>query len=210
MSQPSLSKGQLAIVLSTLEPFNTGKVSEEQYSTDAEIAATIIKQAELLGDVAGKEVADLGAGTGILGLGTMLTGAKKVVFVEKDPDALAVCIANYEKLKSESLVSGKVEFRQNDVNEVELRVDTVIQNPPFGTRQAHADKVFLEKAFSMADVVYSFHKTSTSAFIKKFSDDKNFKVTHQFDFEFPLKKQYAHQTRRIHRIQASCFRIIKQ
>jgi len=210
MSKPSLSKGQLAIVLSTLEPFNRGKVSQEQYSTDAEIAATIIKQAEMLGDVEGKEIADLGAGTGILGLGTMLTGAKKVVFVEKDPEALDICIRNYEKLKSESLVSGKVEFRQNDINEVNLKVDTVIQNPPFGTREAHADKKFLEKAFTIANVVYSFHKTSTSAFVKKFSDDKNFKATHQFDFEFPLKKQYSHQTKKIHRIQVSCFRIIKQ
>lgn len=40
--------------------------------------------------------------------------------------------------------------------------DIVITNPPFGTKEAGIDKLFIEKAFeSCSGNVYSFHKAST-------------------------------------------------
>jgi 16S rRNA G966 N2-methylase RsmD len=43
-----------------------------------------------------------------------------------------------------------------------LSVDTVILNPPFGTRNKGMDMIFLKKAIEMANgAVYSLHKTST-------------------------------------------------
>ena len=43
-----------------------------------------------------------------------------------------------------------------------LRADTVIMNPPFGTRRKGADLEFLRAALRMATrTVYSLHKTST-------------------------------------------------
>lgn len=45
--------------------------------------------------------------------------------------------------------------------------DTVIMNPPFGTRVKGADMMFLKMALHMARTsVYSLHKTSTRAYIK--------------------------------------------
>ena len=41
-------------------------------------------------------------------------------------------------------------------------IDTVIMNPPFGTRVTSADMVFLKTAYDVATTsVYSLHKTST-------------------------------------------------
>jgi predicted RNA methylase len=43
-----------------------------------------------------------------------------------------------------------------------LTIDTVIMNPPFGTRVKNADMIFLKAAFDVASSsVYSLHKTST-------------------------------------------------
>ena len=39
--------------------------------------------------------------------------------------------------------------------------DTVVMNPPFGTRNTGIDTVFLLNAMKISNVVYSLHKTST-------------------------------------------------
>jgi predicted RNA methylase len=49
-----------------------------------------------------------------------------------------------------------------------LWADTVIMNPPFGTKQKGADMEFLRAACSLARTsVYSLHKSSTRAHIQK-------------------------------------------
>eukprot|EP00045_Choanoeca_perplexa_P008856 m.83087 g.83087 ORF g.83087 m.83087 type:complete len:276 (-) comp14646_c0_seq2:615-1442(-) len=49
------------------------------------------------------------------------------------------------------------------------KVDTVVMNPPFGTKNnAGLDVLFLRRAFQIAETaVYSLHKTSTRAFLIK-------------------------------------------
>ncbi len=39
--------------------------------------------------------------------------------------------------------------------------DTVVMNPPFGTRRAGIDTAFVMQGMKYANVVYSLHKTST-------------------------------------------------
>eukprot|EP00249_Psilotum_nudum_P007256 c20431_g2_i4 orf=138-632(+) len=47
-------------------------------------------------------------------------------------------------------------------------VDTVVMNPPFGTRRKGADMDFLSSALKIAETaVYSLHKTSTREHIKR-------------------------------------------
>ncbi|AQK80520.1 S-adenosyl-L-methionine-dependent methyltransferase superfamily protein [Zea mays] len=49
-----------------------------------------------------------------------------------------------------------------------VHVDTVVMNPPFGTRRNGADMEFLSMALQVASqAVYSLHKTSTREHIKK-------------------------------------------
>jgi len=199
------TKKRMAVLLSMLESFDKPKVSIEQYVTDPEIAATALWHAYMANHIKGKVVADLGSGTGILGLGALLLGAKRVFLVEKDKEAMHICLQNYETLKRLPSVTGEAVFLAQDIAGFDEIVDTVLQNPPFGTRQKHADRIFLEKAFSLAPIIYSFHKTATSKFIHSSSEKKGFSVVDQLDFAFPLKATYAHHKRRIHRIEVSFF-----
>ncbi len=204
------SKGSLAVVLSQLEGFNSAKVSSEQYSTDSEIASCILWNAAIRKETLGKTVVDLGCGTGILGLGTMLVGAKRVIFVEKDPKALEIAKRNYERLKSEFKLVGDAIFELKGIEDLNIKADLVVQNPPFGTKIKHTDKLFLDKAFETANVVYSFHKANTKGFIETFARDKGFNITDYWEFDFPLKATMPHHEKRIQRIKVGCWRFEKQ
>jgi len=126
------SKGQLALVLSKIKGFAEAKVSLEQYQTDSEVAASMLWNAFLLGDLQGKNIIDLGSGTGILGLGTMLLGASELSFTEIDKTALEICKNNYTQLKSEYSGDFTASFRTEDVSSTTGSFDIVVMNPPFG------------------------------------------------------------------------------
>lgn len=75
------------------------------------------------------------------------------------------------------------------------RADTVLTNPPFGTRRKGADVAFLAAAMKMAGTaVYSFHKTSTREYIQKVAvkklGAKSAKVV--AEMKYGLKNQYGH------------------
>ncbi|MBS3101049.1 methyltransferase [Candidatus Woesearchaeota archaeon] len=204
------SKSGLAIVLSRLEGFSEPKVRQEQYMMDSEIGASVLWNACLLGDIRGKKVADLGCGTGMLGIGALLMGAKQAYLADNDEKALKTAAKNILKLKSEGYRLGKSELIAGDIGRLKIRADTVLQNPPFGTKAAHSDIVFLEKALETAPVVYSFHKSETKGFLERFSGGKNAVITHAWDFKFPLKATFSFHRRQIHRIDVSCLRIEAQ
>ncbi len=200
-----LTKKQLAIQLSKLAAFEKPKIKLEQYTTESEIAATILWDALMKGDIVGKTVADLGAGTGILGIGSLLLGAKHVFFIEKDTDAVRILQTNILPFRATNY-----EICQMDVREFQQKVDTIFQNPPFGTRQEHADKIFLEKAFSLSNIIYSFHKTATETFVRAIAKDYSFTVVESYMFAFPLRQTYAHQTKKRELIEVTCYRMIKR
>ena len=70
----------------------------EQYATEGDLAAYWLLAIDQLDAIEGKVVADLGAGNGILGIGALLLGAKHVLFVEADEDAMAVLKNNVASL----------------------------------------------------------------------------------------------------------------
>ncbi|MAH33428.1 DNA methylase [archaeon] len=202
------SKKALAMVLSGLEGFNRPKVRVEQYETDGEIAAEVLWDAYMKGNI-GKVSVDLGCGAGILGIGMLILGAKKVIFVDSDENVLKTAKNNLLKVKSKISVDGEAKFVCSDVREFNGKSDLVVENPPFGVKLKHIDKVFLGKAFETSNVVYSFHKSESKKFIDAFSRDNGFKITNVWDFEFPLKASQSFHTRKIRRINVSCFRIEK-
>jgi len=205
------SKSKLAILLSKLRVFEAPKLKAEQYTTDSEIAADVLWQAYYLGDINNKTIADLGSGTGILGLGALLLGAKKVFFIESDKNSIQTAKENLKFLEEETGINlaKKAIFLNQDINNFNDKVDTVIQNPPFGTKQKHADKVFLEKAFLLANVIYSFHKLGTEGFVNSISKDNGFEVTYLWKFDFPIKATYRFHRKRIQRIKVGCWRMKK-
>lgn len=198
------SKSQLAIQLSKLKVFDKENVHEisEQYPTDSETAASLLWNAHMLGDIENKSVADLGAGTGILGIGSILLGAKKVYFVEKDENAIKILKENLCLLDCSNY-----QVIHSDISSFNKKINTVIMNPPFGTREKHADKNFLSKAFEIADVIYSIHLAISKDFLKKFSQDNNKKITHSWDFEIQLKQTLKHHKRKVHRTKVVAVRM---
>jgi len=203
------SKKALAVALSKLKGFIEPKVRVEQYITDAEVAAEVLWNMRLRGDI-GKVSVDLGCGTGILGIGLMLLGKVRVYMVDSDENALSIAKKNLERAQSEYKVAGEAVFLCQDVIEFNKKVDFVVENPPFGVKVRNADRDFLKKAFEVGKIVYSFHKSASKKFIDRFSSENGFEVTNIFDFDFPLKATYKFHSRRIKRIEVSCFRMEKK
>ena len=202
------SKKALAVLLSRLEGFRSPEVRVEQYPTDPEIAAEVLWQAYMKGDI-GKVSVDLGSGPGMLGIGLLALSAQKVYFVDFDQKVMEIAKGNMAKMKSEHNIAGEAVFLLQDVDDFKEKVDLVVMNPPFGVKVRHMDREFLKKAFEVGKVVYSFHKTESKKFLASFARDNNFKITDVFDFNFPLKATMPFHSKRIKRISVSCFRFEK-
>jgi len=207
-----MSKSQLAIILSKLKEFETPDVQLEQYVTDSEIAAQIIWDAYMKHDIEGKKIADLGAGTGILGLGCALLAADTIFFVEKDPKAIWILKENMAFVREITKKAKKLNLKliKGDISKFNNKVDVVVQNPPFGTRDKGIDIKFLEKAMSLADVVYTFHKYTTKEYLKKQIKKHGFKIAREYTLEHPIKQTMPHHKVRIKRIKLVCFRLVKE
>ena len=156
------SKKELAKKLSYLEKFEKPIVKLEQYSTDSEIAAEALWFLHMHDEINGKIIADFGCGNGILGIGCLLLGAEKVYFVDKDKNALNIAKENFKKMKLSNGI-----FANKGVSKFKNRVDTVIENPPFGVQEEHADRAFLDTAMKVSDKIFSFHKIESYDFLKK-------------------------------------------
>ena len=193
------TKKELAIKLSQLKQFRNIKEDLEQYVTPSEIAATLLWNAYMLGDIEGKKVIDLGAGTGILGIGALLLNAKEVIFIEVDKEALKVLKRNISNIKTKKY---KILLKDVISEEIEEKADTIIMNPPFGTKKRHADLYFLERAASIGKVIYSIHKANTVDFI-----EKKFHITHKWKERILLKNTLKHHTKEKHYVDSVIVRI---
>ena len=204
-----LSKKQLAVLLSKMRTFERPDVQLEQYPTDGEVAADILWNAKMAGELNGRTVADLGCGTGILGIGALALGARHVTFLEVDPRTFPALMANLSKLEADTGKKyGNYEIVEGDAAAFDDRVDLVVQNPPFGTRERGADVEFLRVAMRAAPVVYSLHKTSTEEHLKRVVAGAGRHLAALTRYEFPLKQTMTHHEKRIERIETSCLRIV--
>lgn len=153
--------------LQQVEEFEDPKILLEQYPTRPHIAACMLHtMAASFGDLEGRTVADLGCGCGVLSLGAVMLGADFVTGFDVDPDALATFQQNLEEFEME-----QVDLVMCDVarlgGEWRGKVDTVVMNPPFGTKHNKGlDMKFLQAGLSLATTaVYSLHKTATRAHV---------------------------------------------
>ncbi len=192
-----ITKKQLAIILSKLKTFERPKLELEQYPTDPDLASEILWTAFMKGDIQNRVIADLGAGTGILGIGALILGAKKVYFVEIDPDAIKILKENLSKLKFNNY-----EILNTDVSEFNKKVDVVIMNPPFGVQKRKLLFKFLDKATEISDVVYSIHDLAKKKIILEYFKERGFKVDILKEVKFPIKAIYWFHEKKIKRIDA--------
>jgi len=149
--------------LQQVDEFESPKILLEQYPTRPHIAACMLHTMEAtFGDLEDRTVADLGCGCGVLSLGAVMMGAHFVHGFDIDQDALAVFQTNLEDFEMDN-----VDLVNIDVTDLgpdwKQRVDTVVMNPPFGTKHNKGlDMKFLQTGLELASrAVYSLHKTST-------------------------------------------------
>ncbi len=159
-----VSKRQLEIHLAKLKILQNPKLGLEQYPVSPDVAAELLYMAGFeYRDLQGETI-DLGTGTGRLAIGAAMMRSRKVVGVDIDETAIALAREN-------AVAAGvQVEWLVSDIDEVEGKYDTVIMNPPYGNVR------FLERAFELAPVSYSIHKSSTRKFLKSFIAKRNRKV----------------------------------
>ncbi|KAL4283114.1 hypothetical protein GQ457_16G002750 [Hibiscus cannabinus] len=157
---------QLESLLGDLQQFSNPKVELEQYPTGPHIASRLLYTAEnSFDDISNKVVADFGCGCGTLGAAASLLGAEHVIGIDIDSQSLELASMNAEDLELD------IDFIQCDIGNLGWRgqiVDTVVMNPPFGTRKKGIDMDFLFVALKVASrAVYSLHKTSTRDYIRR-------------------------------------------
>ncbi len=200
-----MKKKDLEIILQSLSKYENPKARLEQYITPANIAADMLFLAYHLGDVENKIVADLGAGTGIFSIGACLLNATKVIAVEIDDDAIEVMKENLDRLRCRN-----VEIRNMSVDEFCEHVDTVFQNPPFGSQRRHADLPFLKKAMDIGKVIYTLHNALTEDFLTRKIREMGGKITHLAHYNFFIPHIYDfHRKDRVER-KFVMFRIVKK
>ena len=194
---------KLQSLLQDVEVFEEPKVLLEQYPTSANIAATMLHTMQTsFGDLEDKEIADLGAGCGVLSIGALMLGAKKATGFELDPDAIDVYRVNmedYDLEEGEDFV-----IHETDVREVvsdsekegsyHKKFDTVVMNPPFGTKHNKGiDVAFVEKGLALAKTaVYSLHKSSTREHMLKKAKDWGVEANVIAQLRYDLPATYKH------------------
>ncbi len=201
------TKKDLALLLSSLHSYSGGKAALEQYQTPSELAADALWIAHMQGDVQGKRVADLGCGSGIFGCGALALGARSVLFLDTDRRALKCARENVALLEHRLKKTFSCVFLYKDVALFLERVDTVVQNPPFGVQDEHADRNFLLAAMK-ARVAYSFHKLETKAFIETFVGHHHKTAVLVKTYTFPLKKTMVFHTKPVYHVDVGLWRIL--
>ncbi len=204
-----MRKSDLELVLSKFEIPEKFKISLEQYFLPSSIASDILFLALISRDIKGKRIADLGCGNGILGLGAYLLGASEVFLVDIDQEVLEVAKRNYKKIKG--MGAGKVYFLKKDVRTFRKKVDTVLQNPPFGSKHKHYDILFLETSLRVGRKIYSLHKydgKKTILFFDKWLKENDAEIMIYKIYEIPIKKIYPFHKKPVKKVKAVLLKIL--
>ncbi len=142
----------------------------EQYPVSGEVASELLFMAGFEHDDLQGEIADFGTGTGRLAIGACLMGARRVLGVDVDKRAVIVAEDNARRTRVD------VDWIVSDLEGVRGRFDTVVMNPPYGTRVRHSDVRFLSRGLELASIVYSIHKSSTRPFLLGLAGRRGWKV----------------------------------
>lgn len=180
--------------LQEVEEFENPKILLEQYPTRPHIAACMLHtMSSTFDDIENKTIADLGCGCGVLSIGSVMLGAGFVTGFDLDPDALELFAQNIEDFEMDN-----VDLINMDVKNIgegwENKFDTVIMNPPFGTKHNKGlDMRFLQTGISLASrAVYSLHKTSTREHVLKKAKDWGVEAQVLAELRYDLPNTYKH------------------
>lgn len=197
-------KKELVRTLEKLRPHPNPKVALEQYTIPAETAAEILfTAAYTYDDIQGRDIVDLGCGTGRLTIGALLLDAERAVGVDIDAEAVSVA-----KMNAESLGVSGVEWVISDIDALRGSFHTTVMNPPFGTRIRHQDRRFLEKALELSEVVYSIHKRSTREYLLRFIESKGARVDTLLPRRLVIPWMFEFHRKERSRVEVDIYRIL--
>jgi len=220
-----MKKKHLEMILDNLDPHPNPKPHLEQYTIGGKLASELLFFAR--DDIRDNFVVDLGCGTGRLSIGAKLLGAGKVLGVDIDRESVECARENLRKLEKipvsknldvdfEEIYKG-VFFVDMDVKDIDRSYIeryledegkiVVIQNPPFGSQKRHADRIFLEKALEIGDVIYTIHNSSTRGFVINYVEERGRSITHIFKSRFRIPRIFTFHSKKYVDVPVDIFRI---
>ncbi len=186
-----MKRSELVKRLTALPTFRSPRAELEQVATPPEAAADLLEAAVARDDLVGRSVLDLGAGTGILGIGAALLGAAQVVAIESDPRALEAAREAADALDL------PITWLERDVTAVETAADTVLMNPPFGAQRRHADRPFWDQAFRLARRrIYAFALRDARTFIARRAVARGARIEETAPVPWRLPRSFPHHRKR--------------
>lgn len=196
-------KRDLEISLQGIPTNSNPKVILEQYSIPADLAADILFHAcYTYRDIQERSVIDLGTGTGRLALGAMMLGAQSVVGVDVDLESLQIAQASSKRLGI------NVDWLLSDIaSSLHGMFDTVLMNPPFGTKRRHMDLAFLRAALTIGRNIYTIHKSSTISFISRWLKEHNIDFEMLMETSIPIEHRFVFHTRKRYFVKVHVIRI---
>lgn len=211
-----INKKELISIIQNTESFIKPKIELEQYCIDATSAVDIIFFAGFeYNDITNRFIVDLGSGTGRLSIASAYLNANAVLSVDIDINGLNSLQRNIKSLRLKNIIFPLcADVRYFELSKKLLLGNvriTVIMNPPFGVKKRQADRIFLEKAFSFSDVVYSIHLAGEKVFnfISKFCKQFNWSIDNYFPYNMTLERTFEFHTKKTKKIDVNVFRFVK-
>lgn len=196
------SKRQLEIQLSKLKILEVPSLRLEQYPVSPEVASELLFMAGFEHNDLERRTIDLGTGTGRLAIGAALMGPNRVAGADIDPKALDMARENAR------IASVDVDWIESPVEKLEGSYDTVLMNPPYGTRIAHADLGFLDKAFQLAPVIYTIHKSATRRYLTSYVQKRRRKLNETRSMILDLPYMFKFHRKKTKSVEVDLHRIV--
>ena len=197
----TLSKRQLELQLGKLSILETARLGLEQYPVSPEVASELLYMAYFEHEDLNGQIVDLGTGTGKLAIGAALMGAETVCGLDLDKESIALAVRNAKG------ADVNVDWVVGNLDSISGKFDTVVMNPPYGTRSPHQDIHFLTRAFQLAHVTYSIHKSSTRKFLVQFVRKSGRQVAQVRSMAMPIPHLFDFHKKRWESIQVDLYRI---
>ncbi|CAO3563153.1 unnamed protein product [Mortierella alpina] len=140
-----------------------------------------------------------------LSIAAAMLGSSYNVGFDIDPDAIAIAQENCEEFEIDmdfiltdlsatpapATTEAESSNSRGPYEMMKGKLDTILMNPPFGTKLKGIDMVFLKKGIDLANhAVYSLHKTSTRDHILKKAKEWGVECEVVAELRYNLDKSY--------------------
>jgi predicted RNA methylase len=190
-------------LLQGVRGFASPSVPLEQVITSPHLAARMMYTAHQNDDIESLTIGDFGCGTGMLSVAGSFMGCTHCVGIDVDAEALSIATENFVSLEITNC-----DLVMADLQSISIGsdFDTIVSNPPFGTRNKGIDSLFIDKAMAHASVMYSLHKSSTRDYFLRKSDENDWKMEVIAEMRYDLPKTHKFHKQKSKDIEVDLYR----